>query len=314
MKKYKPISLKSVKTYPLKKRKSMVSLHTLATPPVRGDSFMGFMNKLPRILAVNDFMGTVQAIVRARKNRKPVILGMGAHPIKVGLSPVIIDLMKKDIITAMATNGACIIHDFELSFAGYTSEDVVEELSRGTFGMAYETGKYLNNAIKGGLKKGYGIGRSVGELLCNSRFKYKNKSIFASACGLDIPATVHVAIGTDIIHMHPEMEGSATGEGTFRDFRLFTSIVSGLEGGVYINLGSAVIMPEVFLKALTVVRNLGNKVENITTVNMDFIQHYRPSENVLRRPTIKKGSAYALTGHHEIMFPLLAAAIIEEMQ
>lgn len=314
MKKYKPISLKSVKTYPLKKRKSMVSLHTLATPPVRGDSFMGFMNKLPRILAVNDFMGTVQAIVKARKNRKPVILGMGAHPIKVGLSPVIIDLMKKDIITAMATNGACIIHDFELSFAGYTSEDVVEELSRGTFGMAYETGKYLNNAIKGGLKKGYGIGRSVGELLCNSRFKYKNKSIFASACGLDIPATVHVAIGTDIIHMHPEMEGSATGEGTFRDFRLFTSIVSSLEGGVYINLGSAVIMPEVFLKALTVVRNLGNKVENITTVNMDFIQHYRPSENVLRRPTIKKGSAYALTGHHEIMFPLLAAAIIEEMQ
>ncbi len=314
MKKYKPISLKSVKTYPLKKRKSMVSLHTLATPPVRGDSFMGFMNKLPRILAVNDFMGTVQAIVKARKNRKPVILGMGAHPIKVGLSPVIIDLMKKDIITAIATNGACIIHDFELSFAGYTSEDVVEELSRGTFGMAYETGKYLNNAIKGGLKKGYGIGRSVGELLCNSRFKYKNKSIFASACGLDIPATVHVAIGTDIIHMHPEMEGSATGEGTFRDFRLFTSIVSSLEGGVYINLGSAVIMPEVFLKALTVVRNLGNKVENITTVNMDFIQHYRPSENVLRRPTIKKGSAYALTGHHEIMFPLLAAAIIEEMQ
>ncbi len=314
MKKYKPISLKSVKTYPLKKRKSMVSLHTLATPPVRGDSFMGFMNKLPRILAVNDFMGTVQAIVKARKNRKPVILGMGAHPIKVGLSPVIIDLMKKDIITAMATNGACIIHDFELSFAGYTSEDVVEELSRGTFGMAYETGKYLNNAIKGGLKKGYGIGRSVGELLCNSRFKYKNKSIFASACGLDIPATVHVAIGTDIIHMHPEMEGSATGEGTFRDFRLFTSIVSSLEGGVYINLGSAVIMPEVFLKALTVVRNLGNKVENITTVNMDFIQHYRPSENVLRRPTIKKGSAYALTGHHEIMFPLLAAAIIEEMR
>ena len=313
MKKYKPISLKSVKTYPLQKRKSIVSLHTLATPPVKGDSFMGFINKLPRTLAVNDFMDTVHAIVRARKNRRPVILGMGAHPIKVGLSPVIIDLMEKDIITAIATNGACIIHDFELSFAGYTSEDVVEELSRGTFGMARETGKYLNDAIKEGLKKGYGIGRSVGELIYKSGFKYKNKSIFASACGLDIPATVHVAIGTDIIHMHPDADGSATGEGTFRDFRLFTSIVSDLEGGVYINLGSAVIMPEVFLKALTVARNLGNKVENITTVNMDFIQHYRPGENVLRRPTIKKGSAYALTGHHEIMFPLLAAAIIEEI-
>jgi len=313
MKKYKPISLKSVKTYPLQKRKSIVSLHTLATPPVKGDSFTGFVKKLPRILAANDFMGTVHAIVRARKNRRPVILGMGAHPIKVGLSPVIIDLMEKDIITAIATNGACIIHDFELSFAGYTSEDVVEELSRGTFGMARETGKYLNDAIKEGLKKGYGIGRSVGELIYKSGFKYKNKSIFASACGLDIPATVHVAIGTDIIHMHPDADGSATGEGTFRDFRLFTSIVSDLEGGVYINLGSAVIMPEVFLKALTVARNLGNKVENITTVNMDFIQHYRPGENVLRRPTIKKGSAYALTGHHEIMFPLLAAAIIEEI-
>jgi deoxyhypusine synthase len=313
MKKYRPVSLKKIKTYSLGKRKSKVSLHGLVTPPVRGDTFKSFIEKLPDILAVNDFRATVKAIVRARKNGRPVILGMGAHPIKVGLSPVIIDLMTRDIITALATNGACIIHDFELSFVGHTSEDVEKELRRGTFGMARETGSYLNWAIKEGLKKGYGIGRSVGELIYTSRFRFKGKSIFASAYGLDVPATVHVAIGTDIIHMHPDANGSAIGEGSLRDFRLFTSLVSDLEGGVYINLGSAVIMPEVFLKALTVARNLGNRVENITTVNMDFIQHYRPKENVLRRPTIKKGSAYALTGHHEIMFPLLAAAIIEEM-
>jgi hypothetical protein len=311
--KYRPVPLKRVKTYSITKRKSKVSIPALATPPVKGDTFKSFIDKLSHILAVNDFKATVKAIVRARQNRKPVILGMGAHPIKVGLSPVIIDLMEKNIITAIATNGACIIHDFELSFIGHTSEDVGEELQKATFGMARETGRYLNGAIKEGVKRGYGIGKSVGELISKSRFKFKGKSIFASAYELDLPATVHIAIGTDIIHMHPDAEGSTLGEGSFRDFRLFASVVSDLDGGVYINLGSAVIMPEVFLKALTVARNLGNRVENITTVNMDFIQHYRPRENVLKRPTMNKGSAYALTGHHEIMFPLLAAAIIEEM-
>jgi len=313
IKRYRPVSLKRVKTYSIIKRRSKVSIPALATPPAKGDTFNSFIDKLPHILAVNDFKDTVKAIVSARQNRRPVILGMGAHPIKVGLSPVIIDLMKKDIITTIATNGACIIHDFELSFIGHTSEDVGEELQKATFGMARETGRYLNRAIKEGVKRGYGIGKSVGELISKSRFKFKGKSIFASAYELDLPATVHIAIGTDIIHMHPDAEGSTLGEGSFRDFRLFTSVVSDLDGGVYINLGSAVIMPEVFLKALTVARNLGNRVENITTVNMDFIQHYRPRENVLKRPTIHKGFAYALTGHHEIMFPLLAAAIIEEM-
>ena len=313
MGKYRPLSLKQVKTYSIRKRKSKVHLSTLAKLPEKGDSIKDFIEKLPDILAVKDFRDTVQAIVRARKNGRPVILGMGAHPIKVGLSPIIIDLLGREIITAVATNGACIIHDFELSFIGHTSEDIDEELLKATFGMAKETGKYLNRAIKEGIKKGYGIGQAVGEMIYESRFRFKGKSIFASAYRRGIPATVHVAIGSDIIHMHPDADGSAIGEGSFRDFRLFTSVVSDLEGGVYINLGSAVIMPEVFLKALTVARNLGNRVENITTVNMDFIQHYRPRENVLRRPTIKKGSAYALTGHHEIMFPLLAAAIIEEM-
>lgn len=311
MKRYRIASLKKVKTYPLQTRKSKVSSNAYAIPPVKGETLKSFFEKLPDILAARDFRDTVKAILKARNNNKPVVLGMGAHPIKVGLSPVIIELMRKNIITTIATNGACIIHDFELSFLGKTSENVDRELQQGTFGMAQQTGRYLNRAIKTGIKKGYGIGRSVGEMIARSTFALKDGSIFANAYKCGIPATVHVAIGTDIIHMHRDASGSAIGEGTLRDFKLLISILSDLEGGVYINLGSAVVMPEVFLKALSVARNLGKKIENITTVNMDFIQHYRPKENVLRRPTLKKGSAYALTGHHEIMFPLLAAALVE---
>ncbi len=313
MKKYKPVSLKKVKTYSISKRKSKVSLFNLAAPPVKGETFKQFLDKLPDLLAVNDLMAVVRAIVRARRNDRPVILGMGAHPIKVGLSPVIINLVQKGIITAIATNGACIVHDFELSFIGHTSEDVGQELCTGNFGMAGETGRYLNKAVNDGIAKGHGIGKAVGEMIYGSKFGFKGKSIFASAYEHDIPATVHVAIGTDIIHMHPDADGAAIGEGSHRDFKLFASAVSDLEDGVYINLGSAVVMPEVFLKALTIARNLGNKVRNITTVNMDFIQHYRPTANVLKRPTMGNGACYALTGHHEIMFPLLAAALTEEL-
>jgi hypothetical protein len=313
MRHHKPLSLKGVKTYSINKRKSKVSLSALSQPHEKGDTLEAFFKKLPGILAVSDFRAVVQAIVRAGKKGRPVILGMGAHPIKVGLAPLIIDLMQRQVITALATNGACIVHDFELAFIGQTSEDVAKELCSGTFGMARETGRHLNAAIKAGLKKGYGIGKSVGEMISRSNYRFRDRSIFASAYEAGIPATVHVAIGTDIIHMHPQADGAAIGDGSFRDFRLFTSVVSDLDGGVYINLGSAVIMPEVFLKALTIARNLGNRVESITTVNMDFIQHYRPEQNVLKRPTMGKGACYALTGHHEIMFPLLAAAVIEEM-
>jgi len=313
MKRYKPLSLKKIKTCSLTSRKSKVSHSAIAAPAVKGDTTKTFFRKLPDILAARDFVSVVKSIANAHRNRRPVVLGMGAHPIKAGLSPLIIDLMKRGIITALATNGACIIHDFELAYVGSTSEDVDAELCKGSFGMAGDTGKYLNKAIRDGVRKGYGIGKSVGEMIHRSRFRFKGTSIFSCAFELGIPATVHVAIGSDIIHMHPEADGSSIGEGSFRDFKLFAAVVSDLEGGVYINLGSAVIMPEVFLKALTIARNLGNKVENITTVNMDFIQHYRPRENVLRRPTLKKGAAYALTGHHEIMFPLLAAALIEEI-
>lgn len=313
MKKYKPVSLKKVKTHPLSTRKSRMELTLGALPFERGGSFSSFMARLPSLLAASDFKAIIQAIVAARKRGRPVLLGMGAHPIKVGIAPTIIDLMKKGIITAVATNGACIIHDFELSLLGRTSEDVANELCAGRFGMARETGRELNRAIREGVKKGYGIGRSVGECIFKSKNRFREKSLFAEGFRLGIPVTVHVAVGTDIIHMHPGADGAMIGEGSLRDFRLLASVVSDLEGGVYINLGSAVILPEVFLKALTIARNLGHTVEDITAVNMDFIQHYRPRENVLCRPTLMKGRSYALTGHHEIMFPLLAAALIEEM-
>ncbi|HSW64056.1 MAG TPA: hypothetical protein VLH56_12230 [Dissulfurispiraceae bacterium] len=310
---YKPISVEALKRYSLENRPGKVSVAEFGLPHAAGLSFADFVRNLPGFLAVNDFRDVARSIVKARSNGRPVILGMGAHPIKVGLSPIIIDLMKRGIITALACNGACIIHDFELSYAGQTSEDVARELNAGTFGMALETGQNVNRAISNGVATGLGIGRSVGAYIAASGFSCRDKSIFGAAAALDIPATVHVAIGADIIHMHPEADGAAIGEGSMRDFRLLTSVVADLEGGVYINLGSAVILPEVFLKALTVARNLGNRVDAFTTVNMDFIQHYRPRENVLRRPTAIKGRNFALTGHHEIMFPLLAATVLEEI-
>jgi len=313
MKKYKQISLKKIKTYPLSSRKNKVEIELSASPHTRGALFKTFMEGLPSFLAASDLKAVVRSIVKARRDQRPVVVGMGAHPIKVGLSPLLIDLVKRGIITAIATNGACIIHDFELSLTGRTSEDVAQEVCAGAFGMARETGKELNAAVKRGVRKGYGIGKSVGEHIFLRGKGLSDRSIFAEGYRLGIPTSVHVAMGTDIIHMHPYADGAMIGEGSLRDFRLLASVVADLQGGVYINLGSAVIMPEVFLKALTIARNLGHRVDDITTVNMDFIQHYRPRENVLIRPTLKKGRAYALTGHHEIMFPLLAAALIEEM-
>jgi deoxyhypusine synthase len=311
-KKYRPISLKGVRTCKLRSRRSKVHLDKVGKP-FSGGSFRSFLKALPDILAVKDFKAVVDAIFRARKNGRPVILGMGAHPVKVGLPPVIINMMENNVVTAVAMNGACIVHDFELSLMGHTSEDVDIELCKGTFGMAEETGRELNRAIKSGVKRGIGIGRSVGEYITRSKAKHKELSILAAAERLNIPATVHVAVGTDIIHMHPEADGRSIGEGSMRDFKLLSSVVSDLRGGVYINLGSAVILPEVFLKAVAVTRNLGYKVKDFTTVNMDFIQHYRARENVLRRPVLSGGRSYALTGHHEIMFPLLAAAVMEKI-
>lgn len=309
--KFKPVSPSKLKTYSIKKRKSKVDIRSFAKPCQKDKAFKVFLDSLPDILAAKDLKEIASSIITAHKNKKTVAAGIGAHVIKVGLSPVIIDLMEMGVINAVGMNGACIVHDFEIAFAGKTSEDVDAEIGTGEFGMAEETGKLLNNAIKGGVKKGWGIGKSVGEMINSSRFPYKDLSILSAGARLGVPVTVHVAIGTDIIHIHPHMDGRATGEGSNRDFKLFAGVVANLEEGVYLNIGSAVLLPEIFLKALTLARNLGHTVEKLTTVNMDFIQRYRPLTNVVRRPTKNGGKGYVLTGHHEIMVPLLAGAIKE---
>ncbi|QWR78867.1 hypothetical protein E2O03_002175 [Candidatus Magnetomonas plexicatena] len=305
----------NVKRYRLSERKSKVDVSKTGTPYSPGGSFNDFLNTLPDILAAGDFKSAVNAIVKARNKGAPVVLAMGAHPIKVGLCPIIINLINEGLITAIATNGASVVHDFELSYMGYTSEDVLEHLNDGSFGMAYETGVFLNEAINSGVEEGYGIGYSIGKYINSEpsmKFAEKN-SIFAACFRKQIPMTVHVAIGTDIIHMHPEADGAKIGLGSMRDFKIFTGVVSGLNHGVFINLGSAVLIPEVFLKALTLARNTGACVDNFTAVNMDFIRHYRAHENVLKRPTANGGKAISLIGHHELMFPLLAAAVLEKM-
>lgn len=310
-KRFKPIDLTNIETYSIKNRKSTVDIKDLGRPYEKGSSFKKFSGTLPNILAAKDIKEVAEKVVDAYRKKKVIAVGMGAHVIKVGLGPVIIDLMELGLITSISMNGAGIIHDSELAMIGQTSEDVAAELKGGAFGMAEETGRILNEAINEGVKKGKGIGRAAGERLLKENFPYNDNSILAAGARLDIPVTVHVAVGTDIIHMHPYCSGAAVGEGSHTDFRLFSSVVSKLEGGVYLNIGSAVILPEVFLKALTLVRNLGHEVNNFTTVNMDFIQGYRPLTNVCKRPTMTGGKGYSLTGHHEIMLPLLAAMVKE---
>ena len=274
------------------------------------------MDSFPDILAAQSFKAVVQAIVNARRRGKPVIFGMGAHPVKVGLNPILIDLVKRGIITAVAMNGAVIIHDFELAFLGHTSEEVDAEIDTGRFGMAEETGRILNDAITEGWEEGKGIGEAIGSYMLNHprRFPHLRVSLLATGAKLGVPITVHVALGTDIIHMHPSANGSAIGGGSLIDFRKLAAVVAGMEGGVYLNVGSAVLLPEVFLKTVTLARNLGRALKNITTVNMDFLPHYRPLTNVVKRPTQKGGRGYSLIGHHEIMVPLLAAAVIERLE
>ena len=310
-----PINVSDLKTYPLKKRHSKVRLSDLAAPWTRGGTFSTFSSRLPNILAVKTLRAVTQAIVKAHRRRRPVIVGIGAHVIKVGLSPIITDLMERGIINAVAMNGAGIIHDFELALMGHTSEEVDTEIDDGRFGMAEETGRILNDAITRGAKDGQGLGEAIGRYMNETTDQFPNRavSILATGAKLGIPVTVHVAVGTDIIHMHPSADGAAIGATSLLDFRRLTAVVAGMEGGVYVNVGSAVILPEVFLKTLSLGRNLGHPIANITTVNMDFLSHYRPQTNVVRRPTQKGGQGYALTGHHEIMLPLLAAALLEEL-
>jgi hypothetical protein len=312
-KKIEPLSLEGIQTYPLLSRKSLVRAEDFARPLPPRASFSKFLSSLPNFLAAKDFREIVARIASAHRRGKPVLLGMGAHPLKVGLSPLIIRLLERGILQGVAMNGAGIIHDFEIAFAGRTSEDVAAEIGSGSFGMAEETGQGLNEAIRKGWEQSWGIGYAVGAMIQEKRLPYRRLSITAAGFRLGIPVTVHVAVGTDIIHLHPQASGEAIGEGSHRDFRLFAALISRLRGGVYLNLGSAVILPEVFLKALTLTRNLGYPARDFTTVNMDFIPHYRPLTNVVRRPTLEGGKGFHLTGHHEIMFPLLAAAVLEEL-
>ena len=286
-----------------------------SVPWKRGASLRRFLDTLPDVLAVKTLREVAQAITRARRRGRPVILGMGAHPTKVGLNPILVDLIKRGIVTAVAMNGAVAIHDFELAFAGKTSEEVEAEIDSGRFGMAEETGRMLNTAMIDGWEQGLGLGESIGRYMAqySRRFPYRRFSLLATAFRYGIPATIHVAMGTDIIHMHPSANGAAIGGGSLEDFRKLAAAVSHLEGGVYLNIGSAVILPEVFLKTVTLSRNLGRALKNITTVNLDFLPHYRPLTNVVRRPTQKGGKGYSLIGHHEIMVPLLAAAVIEQL-
>jgi hypothetical protein len=308
---YEEFDLAGIKTYPLRSRQSKVSLAQFATPYKVGSGVDGFLRSLPSLLAARDFKEVVAAMVAAKRADRAIIWGLGAHVLKTGLSPVLVDLMERGYVSAIATNGAGIIHDFEIALSGGTSEDVDATLGPGTFGMAEETGTQLNRAITDGAAAGLGLGQSVGKYLHESHPAFAQISVAANAWRLQIPLTAHVAIGTDIIHMHPQASGAAIGEASLRDFKYFATCVSRLEGGVYLNCGSAVVLPEVFLKAVAIARNEGRSLDGLTTVNLDFLRHYRPLTNVVTRPTAGTGRGFSLTGHHELLMPLLAAALIE---
>ena len=310
---FRPLDFSRVRTYPLKKRFSKVRKSLLGKKLQKGARLRSFIRGLPDILAAQNLKEIARRIARAHRSDKTIVLGMGAHPIKVGLSPLIIDFMERGIISAVAMNGAGVIHDFEIAFMGETSEDVAASIKDGSFGMAKETASFLNQAITRGYERGQGLGAAAGAAILKARLPHQRLSILATAARLGIPVTVHVGIGTDIIHMHPSADGKALGEGSLKDFHTLASVVATLKNGVFLNLGSAVILPEVFLKALSLARNLGHPVRNLTTVNLDFLPHYRPLTNVVTRPTLDSGKGYHLTGHMEIMIPLLFAAVLEEL-
>jgi hypothetical protein len=312
-KKFKPLDLSKIKTYSLADRPSKVDTSDFAKTGQKGASFKDFLNGLPNILAAGDLKSAIAAMAAAAGNKKTIILGMGAHVTKVGLNPVVIDLMERGIITCVAMNGAGIIHDVEIAIAGRTSEDVAAAIHDGSFGMAEDAAVFLAKALAESKQDSDGLGQAVGRAIQGKNLAFSKQSILAAGFRLGIPVSVHVAIGTDIIHMHPLFDAARTGSATHRDFRLFSSVVATLEHGVYLNVGSAVILPEIFLKAVTLARNLGHTLDQFTTVNLDMITHYRPLTNVINRPTAKGGKGLNLVGHHEIMLPLIAAGVIEQL-
>jgi hypothetical protein len=311
---YEEFDLSAVRTYPLRSRASKARAEDFAKPYRSGSGIPGLLESLPSILAASDFRAVVGALLAARDSGGGIVWGIGAHVIKTGLSPVLIDLMERGFVSALATNGAGVIHDFEIALSGATSEDVDAALGAGQFGMADETGRLLNGAINDGVAAGSGIGRAVGRYLCEHHPQYERSSVVASAYRLGIPVTVHVAVGTDVIHMHPSASGPALGEGSLRDFRHFAANIARLDHGVYLNCGSAVVLPEVFLKAVSLARNRGDRLEGLTTVTIDFARLYRPQVNVVTRPTAGIGRGFYLVGHHELLIPLLAAALVEGSQ
>ncbi len=308
------INLDKLKTYPLSKRKCKVSYKDFAKPPSKGASFSDFYNSFPNILIGSDFRSVVEAVCSSRNKKKPVIFMMGAHVIKCGLNPVIIELMKKKVITAISLNGAGAIHDFEIALIGRTSEEVPDALEDGSFGMAKETALYINGALEEAVEKDIGAGRAIAEVINDEKLPFRNQSILYNALKEDVLSTVHIAIGADIIHQHPSFDGAAAGEASLKDFHSLIGEIAMLgDGGVVLNIGSSVMLPEVFLKALNVARNLGYKVKDFTAVNFDMMQHYRPHQNVVTRPVKSGGKGYNIIGHHEILLPLLAQAVIEKM-
>jgi hypothetical protein len=310
---YEEFDMSGVRTYPLQSRVSKTRIADFARPVQRGGSFKNWFEALPTILGGDDLRNVVRAMGAARRHDAGIVWGLGAHIIKTGVSPVLIDLMQRGWVSAVALNGAGIIHDFEIALSGGTSEDVDEALGPGRFGMAEETALLLNEAIRRGAERRQGLGQAVAGFLAERNPPHAAHSIAIAAHRHGIPLTVHVAVGTDIIHMHPAASGAAIGEASLRDFRYFTSCVGRLGGGVYLNCGSAVILPEVFLKAVALVRNQGIPLERLTTVNLDFLRMYRPQTNVVTRPVAgTKGTGISLVGHHEVLIPLLAAALIEE--
>ncbi len=310
---YEEFDLSAVRTYPLSSRHSKARAEDFARPVERGGSFAAWFDSLPAMLGAADLHRVVDAIAAARQRSAGVMWGIGAHVIKTGVSPVLIDLMRRGYVSALAMNGAGVIHDFEIALSGATSEDVDEALGPGRFGMAEETGRLLNEIVNSASAKELGFGQAVAAYLSDARPAHADRSLLVAAHRLNVPVTVHVALGTDIVHMHPDASGAAIGDASLRDFRYFVSSVARLTGGVYLNCGSAVVLPEVFLKAVALARNQGVSLEGLTTVNIDFVRLYRPQTNVVARPVAgTSGSGINLVGHHEILIPLLAAAVIEQ--
>ena len=310
----KPLELDKVKTYPLASRHSKVNLEEFAKPSGGDSSVSQFLDALPNVLAVRSFRELGERIRRARELKKPIIWGIGGHVIKTGLAPVIIDLMNQGFVSGIAANGSVLVHDAEIAMVGCTSEDVDATLSEGVFGGAEETGQLLNGAARDAAKDQIGLGEAVGRTLLARNPKHREYSLLCAAYDAKIPFTAHVTIGGDIAHFHPSFDGAALGATTHIDFRCLAELVRRMDGGgVYLNVGSAVVLPEVFLKCVTLVRNLGHPLSDITTANFDFIQSYRPLTNVVRRPTENgAGKGYSITGHHELTIPLLAAFIKRE--